>query len=327
MVVGVVLAQPVSPLQSRLMIRKTPLNVLRGFLMGAADVVPGVSGGTVALVLGIYDRLVASIRSGSSALGQLLVRNWTGARGWLQRVDWAFLVPLLVGILLAVVSLARLIEELLHDHPEEMAGLFTGLIAGSVVIAWRLVSNWNVGTLAVALGVAVAMFLVLGLREGTSDETVSQFADPALWAFFGAGAIAICAMILPGVSGSFLLVIMGMYAPVLEAVNDRSFVTLLVLLAGVTVGLALFSQVLSWALQHHHDVVVAALIGLMAGSLRVLWPWPDGLDSTALGSPDVNVLGVTALAVLALLAVVALGRLVGPDSKRRHTAEIGTKGS
>jgi putative membrane protein len=288
-------------------IRNTPLHVLRGFLMGAADVVPGVSGGTIALVLGIYERLVASIRSGSSALGSMVRGDGTGAAGWLKKVDWAFLVPLLLGILLAVITLARLIETLLADYPEEMAGLFTGLIAGSVVIAWRLVRSWDTSVF-ITLGLTtVVMFVLLGLRQGTSDETVGQLADPALWAFFLAGAVAICAMILPGISGSFLLVLLGMYGPVLEAVNERSMVTLVVLVVGMILGLALFSQLLSWALEHHHDRVIAALVGLMAGSLRVLWPWPDGLDSTALGAPGSNVVGVAVLGVVALAGVIALG--------------------
>ena len=277
--------------------------------MGAADVVPGVSGGTVALVLGIYERLVDSIKSGSSALGNLARGDWAGMRRWLSRVDWRFLIPLLGGIVLAVLSLARLLETLLHDYPEEMAGAFTGLIAGSVVIAWRLVRKWQPAALAVAGAAAVATFYFLGLREGTTDETVTQLADPALWAFFLAGSVAICAMILPGVSGSFLLVVLGMYGPVLEAVNERSLITLGVMVAGMTLGLALFSQLLSWALSNHHDTVVAALIGLMAGSLRVLWPWPDGLDSTVLGRPDENMAGVIGLAVLGLAVVVLLGRL------------------
>jgi putative membrane protein len=294
-------------------IPKTPLTVLRGFLMGAADVVPGVSGGTIALVLGIYERLVESIRSGSSALGNFVRGNWSEARRWLGAVEWGFLIPLLIGILLAVASLASVIENLLHDQPEEMAGLFTGLIAGSVVIAWRLVRTWSPTNLAIVVGVSVAIFVVLGLREGTSDETVGQLTDPALWAFFGAGAIAVCAMILPGVSGSFLLVVMGMYGPVLEAVNDRDITTLLVMIVGMTLGLALFSQALSWALHHHHDAVMAALIGLMAGSVRVLWPWPNGLDSTALGAPESNLPVVLGLAIVALLVVVALGRLSKPS--------------
>ncbi len=281
--------------------------------MGAADVVPGVSGGTIALVLGIYERLVASIRSGSSALGHLVRGDLAGTQKWLKKVEWSFLLPLIAGVGLAVLLLARIIEDLLHDHPEEMAGLFTGLIAGSVVIAWRLVKRRDTLVLVVMVLVAMAMFFLLGLREGTSDETVGQLSDPALWAFFAAGAVAICAMILPGVSGSFLLVIFGMYSPVLEAVNDRSVITIIVLMAGMTVGLAIFSQLLSWALEHHHDLVVSALIGLMAGSLRVLWPWPNGLDSTALGAPDGNLLTVSGLAFVALVIVVALGRLGGPS--------------
>ena len=295
------------------MIPKTPLTVLRGFLMGAADVVPGVSGGTIALVLGIYERLIDSVRSGSSALGNIVRGNWSEARRWLGAVEWGFLVPLLIGILLAVVSLASVIENLLHDQPEEMAGLFTGLIAGSVVIAWRLVRTWSPTNLAIVVAVSMAIFVVLGLREGTSDETVGQLTDPAFWAFFGAGAIAVCAMILPGVSGSFLLVVLGMYGPVLEAVNDRDIATLLVMIVGMTLGLALFSQALSWALHRHHDAVMAVLIGLMAGSLRVLWPWPSGLDSTALGAPESNLPVVLGLAIVALLVVIALGRLSKPS--------------
>jgi len=286
--------------------------------MGAADVVPGVSGGTIALVLGIYERLVSSVRSGSSALGHMVKGDWSGAVRWLKRIEWAFILPLLAGILIAIVALASVLETLLHDYPEEMAGLFTGLIAGSVIVAWRLVRRWDASTLLVMAAVAIAMFFLLGLREGTSDETVGQIADPAMWAYFAAGAVAICAMILPGVSGSFLLVILGMYSPVIEAVNNRSLLILLIFAAGATVGLALFSQLLSWSLEKHHDVVVAALIGLMAGSLRVLWPWPDGLDSTALAAPGSSWLGVAALAVVALALVVALGRLGGTANVERR---------
>ncbi len=296
------------------MIPQAPKTVLRGFLMGAADVVPGVSGGTIALVLGIYERLVKSIRSGSSALGHIAKGDWSGAKRWLGAVEWGFLIPLVIGMLLAVVSLAGVIENLLHDQPEEMAGLFVGLIAGSVVIAWRLVKDWSAVNLSILVVVSMAVFVVLGLREGTSDETVGQLADPALWVFFGAGAIAICAMILPGVSGSFLLVVLGMYGPVLEAVNDRQISALIVLIVGMTIGLALFSQLLSWSLDHHHDAVMAALIGLMAGSVRVLWPWPDGLDSTALAAPESNLPVVLGLAAVALVAVVVLGRLGNPGN-------------
>ena len=277
--------------------------------MGAADIVPGVSGGTVALIVGIYERLVRSIRAGSSMIGRALRSDWPGSRRWFHEVEWGFLIPLVAGILLAILSLTRLLETLLRDYPEEMAGLFLGLIAGSVVIAWRLVGLWDTARLVTLASAALLVFWLLGLREGTSEETVGQLADPALWAFLAAGAVAVCALILPGVSGSFLLVVLGMYGPVLDAVNNREVLSLAVLLVGMVTGLALFAQLLNWSLQNHHDTVMAALVGLMVGSVRVLWPWPDGLDSTRLGAPGDDVVVTAVAALVALLAVVGLGRL------------------
>jgi putative membrane protein len=143
--------------------------------------------------------------------------------------------------------------------------------------------------------------------HGTGEESVGQQADPALWAFFIAGAIAICAMILPGVSGSFLLVVMGMYAPALAALTDFAIVSLLAFGAGAVIGLALFSQVLHVALQRYHDVVMALLIGLMAGSVRVLWPWPRGVESTAMGAPEGDWIVAVALALAAFAIIVVVG--------------------
>jgi putative membrane protein len=304
------------------MLRKIPWSIGRGFLMGAADIVPGVSGGTVALVLGFYQRLVASIRAGSSALGRLIRFDIAGFRRWLARVEWSFLVPLLVGILLAIIALAGVIERLLHDYPIEMAALFLGLIAGSIVIVWQLLTKRDAKRLGIMVVVGLTVFFLLGLREGTSEETVSQFTEPELWAFFVAGAIAICAMILPGVSGSFLLVMLGMYGPVLGAVNDRDIGTLLVFLIGATVGLALFSQGLHWALREHYDSVMAALIGLMIGSIRVLWPWPDGLNTTSLGAPDRNIASAIVIAVIACAVVLAINGLAKRTEHRTTADEV-----
>lgn len=274
--------------------------------MGAADIVPGVSGGTVALVLGIYERLVASVRAASLAIGDLVRLRIDLARGWLRRVDWLLVLGLGAGILLAVLVLARLIEHQLAVSPVQTAALFLGFVAGSTVIVWRLLRGRTWVHLVLAVGVAVVVFAALGLREGTSDETVSQVSDPATLAVFLSGAVAICAMILPGISGSFILVMLGMYEPVLGAVNDRDFTLLAVFVLGAAVGLGLFSQVLHWALARYHDVVMAGLVGLMAGSVRVLWPWPDGVDSTALGAPDGAVAASVALAVAGFSLVVAL---------------------
>ena len=276
--------------------------------MGAADIVPGVSGGTVALVFGIYERLVASVRAGSSALGNLIKGNIDGFSHWFRRVDWGFILPLGAGILLAIVSLAALLEDLLRNEPVIMAAMFLGLVAGSVVVATRLIRTPQPRHAAIALVAGAVVFVVLGLQGGTSEESVAQVVEPALWAFFIAGAIAICAMILPGVSGSFLLVVLGMYGPVLAAVTDRDLASLAIFMVGAIVGLALFSQLLDRALRTHHDAVLAGLIGLMAGSVRVLWPWPLGVDSTALGTPDSQVVPALVAALIGFVAVVWIGR-------------------
>lgn len=287
--------------------RRVVLEIVRsavsGFLMGAADLVPGVSGGTIALVVGIYERLIASVREGSVALGDLIKADFGGFRRHLGSVEWRFLLPLLVGILTAVISLSRLLEHQLETNPELMAGGFFGLVVGSVWIAWRLIRLAGPNHLVIALLVAVALFVLLGLGE---ESSVS---DPTLLALFGAGALAICAMILPGISGSLILLLIGMYAPVLGAVNDRQYVSLAVFIVGATVGLALFSQILHWSLQNHHDVVLAALVGLMAGSLRVLWPWPDGVDSSAIGAPEGSVIGVVLAGLVGAGFVYLIARL------------------
>jgi len=285
------------------------LNLIRGFLMGSADVVPGVSGGTVALVLGIYPRLVHSIRTAAGGLGSLVRGRFRQARSRFGEVEWRFLLVLLAGILIAVFSLAALIERLLDDHPREVAAAFFGLVAGSLLIAWRLVGARNGKRIGVAAAAGVAAFLLLGLRSG-------EAADPAAWAFLLAGMVAIVAMILPGVSGSFILLMLGMYQPVLGAVNDRRLAVLAVFVVGAAAGLAAFSTLLDRLLRHHHDTVVAALVGLMAGSLRVLWPWPDGTGSAALGLPGSGDWAGPALSAAAGFAVVMLiaaaARRAGP---------------
>lgn len=293
---------------------------LRGMAMGSADVVPGVSGGTVALVLAIYHRLVTAIRNGSSALGHFLTGDVRGGVSLLRQVDWLLLLPLVLGILTAVLALAGAIEHQLEANPVPMSGLFLGLVAGSTVVATGLLTRRDTREWALILGSGAAFFVLLGFTSGPAADPVSGVVP--LWAFFLSGAVAICAMILPGISGSFLLVVMGMYAAVLAAVNERDLVTVGVFALGCVVGLALFSQLLHWALNEHYDSVMAVMIGLMLGSLRVLWPWPDGADSIALGAPDEAVAVTVALALFGLGLVLAVDRIAHRIEHRRTSDEI-----
>lgn len=275
--------------------------------MGAADVVPGVSGGTIALVLGIYHKLIDTVRAGARALGVLLKGDLKGFLARVRGIDWLFLAPLLAGVGIAIVSLASIIETQLHDNPEEMAGLFFGLVAGSVLVGLGLLTRRSNEHLIIMIGVGVAVFWLLGFQSG-------PVADPSPVVFVGAGALAICAMILPGISGSFILLMIGMYAAVLGAVHDREVVDLLLVAIGAVIGLALFSSVLGWVLERQFNRVMAMLIGLMLGSLRVLWPWPNGvgviaenesevIDGTGLEWPA----GIDDFVGPALLAVVGFG--------------------
>lgn len=275
----------------------------RGFAMGSADVVPGVSGGTVALVTGIYPRLVSTISAGSRAAGRFVKADIKGGVEALKKLDWAFLISLLLGAAIAVVTLAKVIEDLLHTQPIRMAGLFLGMIIGTIVIAWRLLQNPSASHAAIAGVVGVSAFFAFGLQSATS-------ANPSTAVFFFAGMLAICAFILPGVSGSFLLLSIGMYQAVLGAVNDRDMAIVLVFGAGAVLGLGIFSRVLERLLDRYHDTVVAVLIGLMLGSVRILWPWPNGLGNeqgegaTVLAAPSGDVQMPIVFGVVAVVVVV-----------------------
>jgi len=276
--------------------------------MGSADVVPGVSGGTVALIVGIYPRLIANIRRGAGALAAFIRFRFAEGLEKLRSIEWAFLLPLLAGMAVALVSLARLIEHLLEDNTVEMSALFFGLVTASVFVAWKMVAKWDLARLATFAGVAIAAFFLLGLRSGEAE-------NPATWIFFVAGAIAICAMILPGVSGSFLLLMLGMYEAVLAAVNDRDFLVLLLVILGAVIGLALFSSVLHWALDSYHDLVMAAITGLLLGSLRVLWPWPNGIDGPELSGPVADEFAAPFLLAVVGAGLVFLITRLGADSE------------
>ena len=297
-------------------LRQVPAQIIRGFAMGSADIVPGVSGGTVALVLGIYERLIAEIRLGASALRQLIGRDAREAVATLRRIDWVWLGSLLIGILAAIAILSAVIERLLDEQPVRTASVFSGLVLGSVVVAWNLIKHRQGQHVVVAIVVGLGLFLLLGLRTDTHATGVEAVTQP-WWIFTLAGALAICAMILPGISGSFILVMIGMYTEVLGAVNDRDLVAVAATGLGCIVGLAAFSTLLDWLLRNHHDLMIAAMVGLMLGSIRVLWPWPAGTNTTELSSPSGDV------AVPVVLAIIAFGIVMGVERIARRRPSPG----
>lgn len=293
--------------------------VARGLLMGAADVVPGVSGGTVSLLLGIYARLIDTVRAAAGVLGTLLRGRWREARAQLRSFDWWFAVPLVVGIVVAVVALASVIDELLTDEPEAMAGLFFGLVAASVVVAWKMVENPSARLALTSLVVGGLFFWLLGLQSG-------PVADPTVLALFGSGIVAVCAMLLPGISGSFILLMLGVYPAAIAAVDNRVWADLAALAVGAVVGLALFSNLIGRVLDRWHDYTLAVMVGLLLGSLRVLWPWPAGVgvisrhadeavDGTGLAwAPATDLWLPAILAAAASSLVLVLSRLTrSPD--------------
>jgi len=268
--------------------------------MGGADIIPGVSGGTIALIVGVYERLIAAI-SHLVSFGLGIVRlDGEAARDAWRAVDWRLLLPLGGGIVTALLVGARFIPGLMEQYPMHMQGLFLGLVAASLIIPWQRIDRVTLPLGLIAVVAAIAAFGFTGLPQLQVDQ-------PGLLRVFSSAAVAICAMILPGVSGAFLLEVLGIYTPTLEAVNAQQWTYIAVFVAGAGTGLGLFSKILDALLSHYHDATMAALIGLIAGALRALWPYTaaDGtLHGPAPGDPVGSVValvlvGFTAVALLA----------------------------
>ncbi|MDZ7699925.1 MAG: DUF368 domain-containing protein [Deltaproteobacteria bacterium] len=241
----------------------------KGFCMGASDVVPGVSGGTMAFILGIYEELIDAIRSFDIRSARLLFTF--KIRAFLNAVSWRFLLSVGIGILVAIFTLARGLAWLLENEPVLIWSFFLGLILASVITVSRRVKHRGYGTwFSFFLGLA-GIYLLVGLVPGSTP-------NHALFLFIS-GATAICAMILPGISGSFILVLLGKYQFILEAVNHRDVGVLFIFMAGAVVGIIVFSRLLGWLLNRYHDLMVAFLIGLMLGSLRKIWPWKEAIET------------------------------------------------
>ena len=287
---------------------------VKGFCMGASDVVPGVSGGTMAFILGIYEELIDAIKSFDLKSLQFFVTM--KFRPLLGRISWQFLLAVGIGIFAAIFTLSGLLSWLLQNRPVFIWSFFLGLILASVLSVSRRVEAWRILTWLCLVGGTLGSYFLVGLVPVATPN--------AYWFLFLCGAVAICAMILPGISGSYILVLLGKYQYVLDAVNHRDFLVLGLVAAGACVGIIAFARILGWLLKNYHDLMVATLTGLMIGSLRKVWPWKETLESVVdshgqmvplvqsnilPGQWNVEILAATSLMVAGLLAVLFLDRL------------------
>lgn len=242
---------------------------LKGFCMGASDVIPGVSGGTIAFILGIYEDLIRSVKSIDLKFLKMLVS--LKVNDMIHNQSLRFLLALGLGILTAIFSLAKLLSWLLQNHPILIWSFFFGLVSASVFTVSRYLKKWNLPVVLCVLFGAAGAYLLVGIVPVSTPN--------APWFIILSGAVAICAMILPGISGSFILVLLGKYFYILEAVNQRDILTLFLFALGACFGLASFVRLLNWLFKRFHDPTIAVLTGLMLGALRKVWPWKETLKS------------------------------------------------
>lgn len=240
------------------------LITLKGLAMGAADVVPGVSGGTIAFISGIYEELITSINN----INLEVLKTWKkeGFKAAWTQLNGNFLLALVIGIGISVASLAKVIKSLLNNQPVLLWAFFFGLVIASILFIGKQIKTWNWKTIVgFTLGAIVAYYLTT-LTGG--DQNIN-----ASWFICIAGALAICAMILPGISGAFILVLLGAYEPVLEAINNRDIKLIAIFAVGAIVGLLSFSKILKWLFKNYNNLTLAVLTGFILGSLNKIWPW------------------------------------------------------
>ena len=292
-------------------IKAYSLLVLKGMGMGAADVVPGVSGGTIAFIVGIYEELINSIKSINTANLRLLFKGQIAA--FWRGINANFLLSIVLGIGISVFSLAKIITYLLVNQPILVWSFFFGLVLASTWFVAKEISRWEVKT---AISFVVGALLAYYITVATPAETPTH----PLFIFL-CGAIAICAMILPGISGSFILVLLGKYFYIMDAVKTLRISVILVFLAGAAIGITAFSRVLSYALRRFHDATIALLSGFMLGSLNKVWPWKETIktytDSHGVVkplveqniAPNTQIIEAVGLMVVGFVLVYALEKL------------------
>ncbi len=250
---------------------------LKGMAMGAADVVPGVSGGTIAFISGIYEELIDSINSINLDAFRTLLKKGI-APAWKQ-INGNFLFSLILGILISFFTLMRFVKWMLENYPILLWAFFFGLVLASIFFVGKQIKKWTVGAIVSFLGGAFIAYYITTLPPLAASSN-SFF-------LFLAGALAICAMILPGISGAFILVLLGAYQTVSEATHDFDFKTLAVLAGGAVFGLLSFSRILKWLFRHYENITLALLTGFILGSLNKIWPWKEVLESQLIGDKEI----------------------------------------
>lgn len=252
---------------------------LKGLAMGAADAVPGVSGGTIAFISGIYEELITTISNINVSLFKILFSK--GFKTFWEKANGNFVLALLSGVIISYVSFMKLAKYLLENHPVLIWSFFFGLIIASIYFVGKQITKWNVPvSIAFIIGSGIAYYITS--LPAISDNTNDYF-------LFVAGAIAICAMILPGISGSFILIVLGAYKTLSDAIHDIHIKKIILFIAGAAIGLLSFSHVLKWLFKNYHNITLALLTGFIIGSLDKVWPWKKTItwytDSKGLASP------------------------------------------
>jgi putative membrane protein len=310
-------------------IKEYLLITLRGIGMGAADVVPGVSGGTIAFITGIYEELINSIKNiNMEAVRLLFSGRW---KSFWKQINGNFLLSVFAGVFISVLSLARLLAYLLEHHPVLIWSFFFGLIVASSYVVSRKIKNWDYPkVVALVGGIGIAFYITSVTPASTTD---------AVWFIVISGALASCAMILPGISGSFILLLLGKYAFVLHAVNERIILDLALVALGAVMGLLLFANILSWLLNRYHDVTIAVLVGFMIGSLNKIWPWKETLETIVVdgevkplveknilptaGNPEHSIWMALLMAAVGIIVILAI-ELILPRHPVKEEAASGS---
>ncbi|WP_289039806.1 DUF368 domain-containing protein [uncultured Zobellia sp.] len=252
---------------------------LKGMAMGAADVVPGVSGGTIAFISGIYEELITSINNVDLSLFKELKEN--GLKAAWNKLNGNFLLALFAGIAISVLSLAKLVSWLLENKPILIWSFFFGLVIASILLVGKEVQKWNAKTIiALILGAAVAYYITI--------LPPSESADSLPYLFLS-GALAICAMILPGISGAFILVLLGSYKTIIDAVHNLDFKIIGTVGVGAIFGLLSFAKLLKWMFNNQKNLTLALLTGFIVGSLNKIWPWKRVLDTKTIGEKIITI--------------------------------------